>query len=99
MDHLYDQMQISKLKIENHLGDWPAYYRQVKAFIGIETADEIVESDPDLHLNAGSYSFTDENHQEHICTVQWESGKLIVDGLPQVWTKTGLLPNLVEPSG
>jgi thymidylate kinase len=94
MDHLYDQLQISKLKIENHLGDWPTYYRQIKKFIGIESASEIVESAPDLHLYAGSYSYTDENYHEYICTVRWVSGKLIVDGLPQVWTKTGLLPNL-----
>jgi hypothetical protein len=93
MDHLYNQLQISKLKIENHLGDWPTYYRQIEKFIGIESASEIDESTPDLHVYAGTYSYTDDNHHEHICMVKWDCGKLIVDGLPQIWTKTGLLQN------
>jgi thymidylate kinase len=94
MDHLYDQLQISKLKIENLLDDWPTYYDQIKKFIGIVPTSELDESTPDLHLNVGNYSYTDKIYHEHICTVQWESGKLFVDGLPQVWTNTELLPNL-----
>ncbi|MWC29181.1 hypothetical protein [Paenibacillus sp. MMS18-CY102] len=93
MDNLYGQLQIAKLKIENQNGDWPTYYSQMKKFIGIESASEIALTTLDLQLYEGSYSYTDENHHECNCTVQLESGQLVVDGLPQVWTKTELLPN------
>jgi hypothetical protein len=50
----------------------------------------MVESASGLHLNAGSYTYTDENNNEQICRVLWDSGKLIVDGLPQGMEKNRL---------
>ncbi|UVI28495.1 AAA family ATPase [Paenibacillus spongiae] len=93
MDRLYDLLQLPKLRIENHMGDWPAYYRRIHAFLGIEAGEDACDSMADLEKYAGSYSYTDSAGCDQVCSVQWEAGKLIVDGLPQVWTRTALLPN------
>lgn len=139
MDRLYGHMQIAKLKIENHLGDWPVYYRRIKDFLGLEgvigdeaatrcavtsrddaathvaaaardeaatrgeaiaqvpAGDETAAQDGapvyDFQAYAGSYSYTDARNHERTCTVQWVSGALFVDGLPEIWTNTRLLPN------
>ncbi|MCQ6559856.1 hypothetical protein [Paenibacillus mendelii] len=92
MESLYDSLHIHKLRIENHRGDWMDYYRRIMEFLGIEAEEALPHSDPSLQRFAGSYRFTDASGFVQICTVQWDSGQLIVDGLPQVWTHTALLP-------
>lgn len=92
IDNLYELLQVQKIAIENHEGHWPTYYHQITEFIGIEAAEQVPDSGPNLHNYAGAYSYTDQNGNVQICTVQWESGKLIVDGLPHVWKRTELLP-------
>ncbi len=85
------QFDASKLTLENSAGEWSVYERNVLDFLNLP-ADEKVAFAPFLLKHfAGTYSYK-EDDGDHMCLVLFENNALIIDGMPQVWPRTRLIP-------
>jgi hypothetical protein len=81
------------LAIETGAGDWASYQRQARAFLDLPPLPREVTLSPDLGRCVGTYIQRDTAGMV-LCTVtvQLEGDRLVIDGLPQVWPRTGLMP-------
>jgi len=87
----FSRFDASKLALENSAGDWPAYEQIVLNFLDLPTAEEAPVPLSYLERFAGTYFF-ENNEGQQPCLVQIENDHLIVDGMPQVWQRTRLIP-------
>ena len=81
----------SKLTLENSAGNWLTYERNVLAFFGLPLWEKEIVVPSELERFVGAYS-VEEDEGQHTCLVLLEENCLIVDGIPQVWPRTRLIP-------
>ncbi|SEO55199.1 DNA/RNA helicase domain-containing protein [Paenibacillus sp. OV219] len=93
-DTAFQSLACNKISINNSEGNWPQYARMISDFLGFDNSDvgPMVERDPKPLL--GDYQAELEGIPD--CSIQFESGHLIADGLPQVWTRSILIPRAVN---
>lgn len=87
----FSRFEVSKLALENSAGDWPAYEQNALDFLDLSAQEEAHIPLSSLERFAGNYRFKDSEGQQS-CLVQIENDHLIVDGMPQVWQRTRLIP-------
>lgn len=87
----FSQFDVSKLALENSAGDWPTYEQSVFTFLRLPPQEKVAVASSELEHFVGTYCFEEDGGQ-HACLVLLEEGHLIVDGMPQVWTRTRLIP-------
>jgi thymidylate kinase len=87
----FSQFDVSKLALENSAGDWPTYEQSVFTFLRLPPQEKAAVASSELEHFVGTYCF-EEDGGRHACLVLLEEGHLIVDGMPQVWTRTRLIP-------
>jgi hypothetical protein len=89
-DAAFAQIDVPKLAIDTTDGDWPAYQRQVLAFLDLPPVLEHPPcSNPARFV--GTYRHT-EGDTTGFVVVTREGGDLYLDGAPHVWPRTRLLP-------
>ena len=81
----------SKLALENSAGDWSTYERTVLDFLGLLVEEKTPMAPFSLKHFVGMYSF-EEDEDQHACLIMHENEHLIVDGMPNVWPRTRLIP-------
>lgn len=89
-DEAFNYLDCSKIAIENTEGKWSLYGQNILEFLGIEQVDEGHKVQQNIKHLVGSYLANAEGTPD--CSIQIESGNLIVDGLPQVWIRSKLIP-------
>ena len=83
-----------KLAIDTSTGDWPAYQRQIADFLALPPVAEKLTMPPTaLARFVGRYSRTVNDHQE-TCSVELLDGNLSLDGVPETWPNSRLLPKV-----
>lgn len=87
----FSRLDISKLALENSAGDWQAYEQNVLDFLNLPAQEEAHVPLASLERFAGIYHFENSEGQQS-CLVQIENDHLIIDGMPQVWRRTRLIP-------
>jgi len=87
----FSRLDVPKLPLENSAGDWPAYEQTVLDFLDLPAQEEANVPLSSLERFAGTYRFENREGQQD-CLVQIENDHLIVDGMPQVWQRTRLIP-------
>jgi thymidylate kinase len=91
-DAAYQATGFVTLAIETGAGDWPSYQRQAQAFLELPPLPGEMTISPDLGRLAGTYIQRDTTGAVRCTvTVQLEGDRLVIDGLPQVWPRTGLV--------
>ncbi|MGN6759377.1 MAG: hypothetical protein ACTHMJ_23660 [Thermomicrobiales bacterium] len=80
-----------RLAIDTSTGDWPAYQRQVADFLALPPATDVTMPSAALERFTGRYGRTVNNRQE-TCTVALRDGDLVLDGVPELWPQSRLLP-------
>jgi thymidylate kinase len=80
-----------KLAIDTSTGDWPVYQRQVADFLALPPSAEATMPPAALARFVGRYSHTVNDRQE-VCTVALLDGNLVLDGVPELWPQSRLLP-------
>jgi hypothetical protein len=90
-DGAFTDIAFAKLAVETDAGVWLAYRRRVLDFLGLPPASEETASPEALERFVGAYRYLDEGGAG-LCTVTLEDGALYLDGAPQVWPHTRLLP-------
>jgi len=88
-DGVFQDLTCHKIAIDNTEGNWSEYGRKISQFLGIEKSDLVSLVQQNLQQLVGTYE--GELEGSH-CSIQIESGNLIADGLPQVWTRSTLIP-------
>jgi thymidylate kinase len=79
------------LAIETGAGDWPTYQQQARAFLDLPPPHRAAIPPTDLRHCVGTYVRRDAAGAVRCTvTVRLEGDRLVVDGLPQVWPRTGL---------
>jgi thymidylate kinase len=91
VEPVFAQFDAAKLAIENSAGDWQRYEQSVLAFIGVPASEKRSIAPALLEPFAGTYCCEDEQGQ-HVCQILLEDGHLMVEGMPEVWPRTRLLP-------
>ncbi len=89
-DESFEGLSFPKISINNTEGDWLVYYRDILNFLGVNEKQNRSIVQDDLQRFVGSYYSKQDG--EKVCWVVLDGGRLIVDGLRQVWTKTTLIP-------
>ncbi|MBP1994566.1 hypothetical protein [Paenibacillus eucommiae] len=97
-DEAFQGLICAKIAIDNSEGNWSQYGSEISRFLGIDHRDEaslvqlqLMDQQNQQHL-VGDYMAETETDGSLTCSIQFESGNLITDGLPQVWTKSKLIP-------
>ena len=90
-DREFARVAFPKLAIENSAGDWPAYERAVLGFLGLPEAANAGISVPDPERYMGEYQYRADS-ADASCSVLWEHGDLLLDGVPFVWPRNRLVP-------
>lgn len=85
------QFDISKLTLENSAREWSMYEQSVLDFLDLPVDEEVAFAPFSLKNFVGTYSYK-EDDEYHMCLVQLKNNSLIVDGMPQVWSRTRLIP-------
>ena len=67
------------------------YEQSVLDFLDLPADEEVAFASLLLKHFAGTYSYK-ENDGYHMCQVLFENNALIIDGIPQVWPRTRLIP-------
>jgi thymidylate kinase len=78
------------LAVETSMGAWPAYHRRVAVFLGLPQLEEAAIPDAELGRAVGRYQSLDD--ASLTCTVRLAEGALVVDGLPEAWPDSRLVP-------
>jgi thymidylate kinase len=78
------------LAVETSMGDWAAYHRHVAAFLGLPPVAEAANAEAELVRVVGRYQSLDD--ASLTCTVRLAEGALVVDGLPEAWPDSRLVP-------
>ncbi|MFE5319245.1 hypothetical protein ACFQ88_11105 [Paenibacillus sp. NPDC056579] len=89
-DGAFQGLTCHKIAIDNSEGNWSEYGRKILEFLGIDESDEVPLVQQSLQRLVGTYGAELEGSPD--CLIQIESGNLIADGLPQVWTRSILIP-------
>ncbi|RAV09190.1 DNA/RNA helicase domain-containing protein [Paenibacillus contaminans] len=89
-DGAFQGLAFPKIAIDNSEGNWPQYNAKISEFLGIDRFDEALTVQQNLLHLIGSYRAEKDGSPD--CMIQFESGNLIADGLPQVWAKSTLIP-------
>ena len=85
------------LAIETGTGDWPTYQQQARAFLDVSPPGRVAMPSTDLQRYVGIYVQRDAAGMiRSSVTVQVEDNRLVIDGLPQVWPRTGLTATAVN---
>lgn len=79
------------LAVENSAGDWPRYQQLVVDFLDLRPARDLIMTPAQLEPFVGVYHGVDVDGAV-ACRVWVEGDHLMVDGLPQVWPHTPLIP-------
>ncbi len=87
----FSRFDASKLALENSTGDWARYERKVLDFLELPEQEEVAVFPSFLARFVGTYHFKEGDIQQ-VCLVLLENEHLIVDGIPQVWPRTRLIP-------
>jgi hypothetical protein len=90
-DTAFARSALWKVAIDTTLGDWPAYRQQVLAFLDLAPLAEAAVPADVLQRFVGRYAYAEREAQSSV-TVSLEAGSLVLDGLPQVWPRTRLVP-------
>jgi thymidylate kinase len=91
VEDVFSHFVTSKLTLENSAENWSLYEWSVLEFLGLPTKEQVAFSSSLLKHFVGTYSI-EADEDQHACLVLLEEGHLIVDGIPQVWPKTRLIP-------
>ncbi|WP_028563706.1 hypothetical protein [Paenibacillus pinihumi] len=89
-DAAFQGLGCNKIAIENSEGDWSGYGRILLDFLGIIGSDKDSVVQQNYQRLLGTYRSETEGTPD--CCIEIERGNLIADGLPQVWTRTTLIP-------
>jgi hypothetical protein len=89
-DEALERTSFPKLAIENSDGDWSFYNSQILLFLGLDEMYKDTVSHKYLQSFVGKY--VAEYDSSQACCLFLEADKLVVDGLPQVWRRTTLIP-------
>jgi hypothetical protein len=89
-DRLFANLACPKVAIETTAGDWAAYQRQALAFLELAPLAEPQVSPAELAGYCGRYRAV--SGAGTSCAIGREGERLYVDGLPEVWQRTRLLP-------
>ncbi|WP_127529290.1 P-loop NTPase family protein [Paenibacillus kobensis] len=89
-DEIFRNLHCSRISIENSEGNWSLYGEKVLDFLDIQQEHDGKKGEQNYKHLVGTYIA----HQEGLsdCSIQIESEYLIIDGLPQVWTRSKLNP-------
>jgi thymidylate kinase len=90
IDEAFRGLDCSKVAIENTEGEWSLYGQKVLEFLDIQQDDDRQMDDKNYKHLVGSYFANKEGLSDS--SIQIDSGYLVVDGLPQVWTRSMLIP-------
>jgi thymidylate kinase len=90
-DAVLARLDLAKRVIEEADGDWPARQRAILAFLGLPPAAEEPIAPADLARCVGDYIAV-EPADGRACRVWLAGDALLIDGLPEVWPATPLLP-------
>jgi hypothetical protein len=86
---MFQGLSFPKVSIDNSRGNWTHYYQEISEFLGFNQAEQTEMSQQDYSHLLGTYIAESDGITE--CSIEIESGHLIVDGLPQVWKKSQLI--------
>jgi len=87
----FSHFDASKLALENSARDWHTYEQNALDFLDLPAQEEAHVPLSHLERFVGTYIF-ENNEGQQSCLVQIENDHLIVDGMPQVWQRTRLIP-------
>lgn len=87
-DGVFQDLVCNKIAIDNSEGNWSEYGHIISKFLGIERSEGMVQQN--LQHFVGTYRAELEGNLD--CLIKIKSGYLIADGLPQVWTRSTLIP-------
>jgi hypothetical protein len=90
----YMRSNAPKLALENSAGDWPVYEREVLDFLDLDVQEDTSIFSHELERYVGTYWREGGEGIQVSCQVQLENNSLIIDGVPQVWPRTGLIPRI-----
>jgi hypothetical protein len=80
-----------KQAIDTSTGDWTAARRAVLEFLDLAPVPPVPAVTEDLARLCGVYQ-AQPNAGQPVCRVELVDGTLVIDGLPQTWPRTPLLP-------
>ena len=89
-DRLFADLTCPKVAIETTVGDWATYQRQALAFLDLPPTAEPAVSAAELARYCGRYRGVAGVGES--CQITLAGQNLYVDGLPEVWQRTRLLP-------
>jgi len=89
----FSRFDTSKFSLENSMQNWSLYERNVLKFLGIPEQEQVTIAPSQLQQFVGTYSFEEDGSLQE-CRILLEKEYLIVDGMPQVWPRTRLIPRL-----
>ncbi len=89
-DAAFSAISWPRLAIETSAGAWRDYQYQALDFLGLSRIDDVDVAEG-LERFVGLYRSVD-NIPSITCTVSFEQGSLLLDGLPEVWPRARLLP-------
>jgi len=90
-DMAFARSALPKVEIDTTLGDWPTYQAQVQAFLDLPSlADAAVPAEV-LERFVGTYEYAERDTQGSV-TISLDAGGLVLNGMPQVWRHTRLVP-------
>jgi thymidylate kinase len=84
------------LAIETGAGDWLTYQRQARVFLDMAPSVRVALPSTDLQRYVGTYIQRDAAGMMRYSVTAWvEDNRLVIDGLPEVWPRTGLTATAV----
>lgn len=89
-DEAFQDLDCAKIAIDNTEEKWSFYGQKISEFLGSNQVAEGSVFQQNLHHLVGTYLA--ETNGIPDCSIEIEAGNLIVDGLPQVWTRSTLIP-------
>jgi thymidylate kinase len=89
-DEAFQELDVSKIAIDNTEANWRQYRSQIANFLGMEDAEDGFQVQHMLERLTGTYK--PEKDGIPACMIRLEAGMLVADGLPQVWARSPLLP-------
>lgn len=89
-DRLFADLACPKVAIETTAGDWATYQQRALTFLDLSPTAEPEISPAELARYRGHYRVVAGAGES--CAVTLEGPHLAVDGLPEVWQRTRLLP-------
>lgn len=94
IDESFQDLECSKIAIDNTDENWSDYGREISAFLGINEVSESSVIEQNFHHLVGTYVAGEKDILD--CSIQTIQGNLIADGLPHVWKKSLLIPKTLN---